>query len=178
MKRRIIELAKGLVALRVVDKEVFRAISSALEKLDVANEIFSRATLHGELYFTHVLVQDGRIVLLDFHNAQKGPSYFDLAMLSVSLYVSLAFPFLALKRLASLIGTFLKGYYGKDLNTKVIRSLKLAELYVALEEILAYVNALHIKSSLTNLLTMLKIKRLRVAVKRIILPTLTTHQGH
>ena len=112
-------------------------------------------------------------MLFDFHNAQRGASYFDLAMLSISLYVSLTFPPQALKQFTPLIEALLKGYYGKDLNAEIIKSMKLAELYVALREILGCARTLHAKVSLiTSFLTMLKIKRLKVAIKEVILPKL------
>ena len=112
-------------------------------------------------------------MLFDLHNAQRGASYFDLAMLSISLYVSLTFPPQALKRFTPLIEALLKGYYGKDLNAEIIKSMKLAELYIALREILVYARTLHAKVSLiTSFLTMLKIKRLKVAIKEVILPKL------
>ena len=174
LKHVITELTKKLAALKIVDNNLSSAISDVLKKADAVNEIFLYVNLHGELYFTHILVQDDRIVLLDFHNAQRGPSYFDLAMLSISLYVSLVFPFQTQKRFTLLIEAFLKGYYGKDLNAEIIKSIKLTELYVALREISVYARTLHAKvSPITSLLTTLKIKRLKAAIKEVILPKLT-----
>jgi len=173
LKDRIRELYKKLLALRLVDSNLCNTISEVLEKANAANKIFSPVNLHGELYFTHILMQDKRIVLLDFHNAQKGPSYFDLAMLSISLYVSLIFPFQTLRRFATLLEAFLKGYYGKDLNAEIVNSIKLAELYLALREILVYARTLHAENSLTTtLVTTLKIRRLKAAIKETILPKL------
>jgi len=174
LKHVITELTKKLAALKIVDNNLFSAILDVLKKANTVNEIFLHVNLHGELYFTHILVQDDRIVLLDFHNAQRGPSYFDLAMLSISLYVSLAFPFQAQKRFTLLIEAFLKGYYGKDLSAEIIKSIKLTELYSALREISVYARTLHAEvSPITSLLTTLKIKRLKAAIKEIILPKLT-----
>jgi len=173
LKQGIVELSKKLVALKIIDNNLFSAISDVLKKADAVDKIFLPRNLHGELYFTHILVQDNTIVLFDLHNAQRGASYFDLAMLSISLYVSLTFPPQALKRFTPLIEALLKGYYGKDLNAEIIKSMKLAELYIALREILVYARTLHAKVSLiTSFLTMLKIKRLKVAIKEVILPKL------
>jgi Ser/Thr protein kinase RdoA (MazF antagonist) len=175
LKDEIVKLSKKLVALKIIDDNILGAISGILKKVDIADEIFFNVNLHGEFYFTHILVQDNRIILLDFHNAQRGPSYFDLAMLSTSLYVSLAFPSKTLKRFTPLIEAFLRGYYGKDLNAEIIKSIKLAELYVVLREILVYARALYNEDSLiTRFLTILKIRRLKAAIKKVILPSLIT----
>jgi tRNA A-37 threonylcarbamoyl transferase component Bud32 len=173
LKEEIARLSRRLVAWKLINNKLFNIILCSLEKMDLTNEIFLPASLHGELYYTHILMQDGKIVFLDFHNAQKGPSYFDLAMLSISLYVSLAFSYHSLKKFTRLIEAFLKGYYGKDLSSKIIKSMKLAELYVALREILTYARTLWLENSmLTSFLTMLKIKRLKAAINETILPKL------
>jgi hypothetical protein len=173
LKDEIVKLSKKLVALKIIDDNILGVISGILKKVDIADEIFFNVNLHGEFYFTHILVQDNTVILLDFHNAQRGPSYFDLAMLSTSLYVSLVFPSKTLKRFTPLIEAFLRGYYGKDLNAEIIKSIKLAELYVILREILAYARALYVEDSLvTRFLTILKIKRLKAAIKEAILPKL------
>jgi tRNA A-37 threonylcarbamoyl transferase component Bud32 len=174
LKDEVVELSKRLVTWRLIDHKLFNAILNSLEKAGLTDETFLSVSLHGEFYFTHILVQEGKFILLDFHNAQRGPSYFDLAMLSVSLYVSLAFSFRTLKHFTPLIEAFLTGYYGKGLNAEIIRSMKLAELYVVLREILMYAKALCIEDSLiTNLLNTLKIRKLKVAIKELILPKLT-----
>jgi tRNA A-37 threonylcarbamoyl transferase component Bud32 len=174
LKDEIVELSKKLVACELIDHKLFNAILSSLEKVDLTDKIFLPVSLHGELYFTHILLQDSKIILLDFHDAQKGPSYFDLAMLSISLYVSLIFSPYAQKRLTSLIEAFLKGYYGKDLNATLIKSMKLAKLYVALREILMYARALCAESSpATRLIIALRMRKLKTAVKEVILPKLT-----
>jgi len=173
LKNEIVELSKRLVTWRTIDHKLFNTILNYLEKVDLTDEIFLSASLHGELYFTHILVQDGKIALLDFHNAQRGPSYFDLAMLSISLYASLAFAFCTLKRFTSLVEAFLVGYYGKSLNAMIIRSMKLAELYIALREILTCAKTLYAENSpATRLIIILKIRRLKKAIKEVILPKL------
>jgi Ser/Thr protein kinase RdoA (MazF antagonist) len=118
-------------------------------------------------------MQDDKFVFLDLHNAQKGPSYFDLATLSISLYVSLAFSYHSPKKFTPLIEAFLKGYCGKALSSEIIKSMKLLEFYVALREILTYVRALCAESSPTIwLINMLKIRRLKATIKEVILPKL------
>jgi serine/threonine protein kinase len=175
LKNKIVELSKRLITWRIIDHKLFNTILNYVEKVDLTDEIFLDASLHGELYFTHILVHDGKFALLDFHNAQRGPSYFDLAMLSISLYASLAFAFCTPKSFTSLIEAFLVGYYGKSLNAVIIRSMKLAELYIALREILACAKTLYAENSLaTRLITTLKIRRLKKAIKEVILPKLAT----
>jgi tRNA A-37 threonylcarbamoyl transferase component Bud32 len=174
LKDEIIELSKRLVAWGLIDHKLLNTILNSLEKVVLTDEIFLHTSLHGELYFTHILVQDSKIILLDFHNAQRGPSYFDLAMLSISLYVSLIFTFYTLKRFTPLIEAFLTGYYEKGINTETIKSIKLAELYIALREILTYARALCAENSpTTRLIIALKIRRLKMAIKEVILPRLT-----
>jgi hypothetical protein len=120
------------------------------------------------------MLQNGKFILFDFHNAQRGPSYFDLAMLSISLYVSLTFTFCTLKRFTPLIEAFLTGYYEKDLNTETIKSIKLTELYMALREILTHARALCAENSpVTRLIIVFKIRRLKEAIKEVILPRIT-----
>jgi len=178
LRDEIAKLSKRLVAWRLIDHKLSNAILNSREKVDLSDEIFFPASLHGELYFTHILLQDDKIILLDFHNAQRGSSYFDLAMLSTSLYVSLTFPPKTLKRLTTLMEAFLRGYYGKNLNADLLRSMKLAELYVALREILIYGRALCVENSpAIRLINMLKIKRLKGAIKETILPKLTADRG-
>jgi hypothetical protein len=173
LKNEIVELSKRLVTWRTIDHKLFNTILNYLEKVDLTYEIFLSVSLHGELYLTHILVQDGKLILLDFHNAMRGPSYFDLAMFSISLYDSLAFAFCNLKRFTILIEAFLAGYYGKSLNSVIIRSLKLAELYIALREILKYTKTLYTESSLViRLILMIKIRRLKKAIKEVILSKL------
>jgi tRNA A-37 threonylcarbamoyl transferase component Bud32 len=174
LKHEIAELSKVLVAWKVIDHRLFNIILKCLEKANPTDEIFLSVSLHGELYFTHILVQDGKIVLIDFHNAQRGPSYFDLATLSISLYVSLTLAFSTLKRLTFLIEAFLVGYYGKTLNSTIIRSLKLAELYLALREILTCAKTLCFENSpAIKFIAILKIRRLRKVIKEVIIPKLT-----
>jgi len=96
-------------------------------------------------------------------------------MFSISLYGSLTFPPQALKRFTPLIEAFLKGYYGKGLNAEIIKSMKLAELYIALKEILTSAKALCTENSpAIRLITILKIRRFKKAIKGIILPRLIT----
>jgi tRNA A-37 threonylcarbamoyl transferase component Bud32 len=171
LKREITKLSRSLVARKLINNKLFNIISCSLEKIDLTNEFFLPVSLHGELYFTHILVRDGKFVFLDFHNAQKGPSYFDLATLNISLYVSLTFSYHSPKKFTPLIEAFLKGYYGKALSSEIIKSMKLLELYVALREILTYARDLCAESSPTiGLINTLKIRRLKTTIKEVILP--------
>ena len=171
----ISNISRKLAALRVLSKKLMNTILDAVEETSsIDNEIFTNVNLHGEFYFTHIILSRGKYVFLDFHNACKGPSYFDLAMLSISLYASITLPYLNPMRLTPLMGAFLTGYYGKRLNEEMTKSIKLAELYVALREILTCSRALYDNLSLTNkLLAALKIKRLKTAIREVIIPELT-----
>ena len=60
LKDRIRELAKKLTILRIVNDNLFSVISEVLKKASAVNEIFSLVNLQGELYFTHILVQDNK----------------------------------------------------------------------------------------------------------------------
>ncbi|MEM2294523.1 MAG: aminoglycoside phosphotransferase family protein [Nitrososphaerota archaeon] len=179
IKLEIFNISRRLVALHVLSKKLMNTILDAVEETSsIDDEIFAEVNLHGEFYFTHIILSEGKYVFLDFHNACKGPAYFDLAMLSISLYVSITLPYLNPLRLTPLISTFLTGYYGKRLNEEMIKSIKLAELYVALREILTYSKALYDNSSLINKLSItLKIKRLKTAIKEVIIPTLTVYKA-
>jgi hypothetical protein len=173
LKKEVTKLSSSLVAWKLINNKLFNIVLCSLEKINLTNEFFLPVSLHGELYFTHILVQDDKFVFLDLHNAQKGPSYFDLAMLSISLYVSLTFSYYPPKKFTPLIEAFLKGYYGKDLSSEIVKWMKLAELYVALREILTYARTLRLENSpLISILIMLKIKRLRAAIRETILPKL------
>jgi thiamine kinase-like enzyme len=173
LKKEVVKLSRELFALKIIDHKLINAILKSMEKVDLTNEIFHNVSLHGEFYFTHILVQDGKFSLLDFHNACRGPAYFDLAMLSASLYVSLIFPFHTLKQLTFLIEAFLRGYYEKRLNAEIIRSMKLAELYIILRGILMRTRYLRVENSLIiRLLTTLRIRRLKATIKEVILPKL------
>ncbi|MEM2292720.1 MAG: aminoglycoside phosphotransferase family protein, partial [Nitrososphaerota archaeon] len=135
----ISNISKKLAALRVLSNKLINTILNAVEEISgIDDEIFANVNLHGEFYFTHIILSKGKYVFLDFHNACKGPSYFDLAMLSTSLYVSVTLPFYTPRQLTPLVHAFLTGYYGKRLSDKLLKSIELAELYVNLREILTY----------------------------------------
>ncbi|MEM1785871.1 MAG: aminoglycoside phosphotransferase family protein [Candidatus Bathyarchaeia archaeon] len=174
IKLEISNLSRTLVALNVLDHKFRSKILNIIEEVNyIDDEIFDNVNLHGEFYFTHVLLSKNKYVFVDFHNACKGPSYFDLAMLSTSLYASITLPFCTPRQLTPLIHAFLTGYYGERLNVKMFKSIELAELYVNLREILAYARYLRSPSFLNRLLAMLKIRRLKTAIEEVILPNLT-----
>ncbi len=90
----ISNMSRKLAALRVLSNKLMNTILNVVEEISVmGDEIFTHVILHGEFYFTHIILSKGKYVFLDFHNACKGPSYFDLAMLSTSLYASIMLPF-------------------------------------------------------------------------------------
>jgi hypothetical protein len=147
-----------------------------IKSLNFAEALFNLVSLHGEMYFTHVLLcKDGTIVFVDFHNMQKGPVYYDLAMFAISLYGSTLFMPWSPVRLLPLIKAFLMGYFGKNLNHKLYKTFALAQLYIILKEIWNYMKALDSKESIlkVKLPSVIKIKRLKKALKEAIIPQLT-----
>lgn len=163
----IVKLSEKLASWGLIDRELFNAIINTVKEIELTDEIFLPVSLHGELYFNHILVLDDKLVLIDFHNAQRGPLYFDLAMFCISLYVSLIFSFNA-KKLIPLMEVFLRGYFGKDLNARLMTSLKIAVLYLILREMLIYIRDLYVaKSLLARFIIIFRIKRLKLAIKRL-----------
>jgi hypothetical protein len=112
----------------------------------------------------------GEIVFIDLHNAQKGPLYFDLAMFNISLYSSLMFLHWNPKVFTPLTRAFLFGYLGWN-DDYFITSLSLAELYIALREILSHAHTLRVEESLVRSIpSLFKIKRFKSIIKEVILP--------
>jgi hypothetical protein len=170
LKSEIIKLSKDLVEVGLINEELFDEIFSVIKMVRVDNKIFARVSLHGEFYFTHVMLYNGEIVFIDLHNVQKGPLYFDLAMFDISLYSSLMFLPWKPKDLIPLTRAFLLGYLGWN-DDYFIKSLSLAELYIILREILKHGYTLYVEGSLIKLLlNMLKLKRFRSTIKDAILP--------
>ena len=170
LKSEIAKLSKDLVEVGLINEELFDEILSAIKKVRVDDKIFARVNLHGEFYFTHVMLHNGEIVFIDLHNAQKGPLYFDLAMFNISLYSSLMFLHWNPKDFTPLTRAFLFGYLGWN-DDYFITSLSLAELYIALREILSHAHTLRVEESLVRSIpSLFKIKRFKSIIKEVILP--------
>ena len=177
LKSEIVKLSKDLVEAGLINEELFDEIFSAIKKVRVDDKIFTKVNLHGEFYFTHIILHNGEIVFIDLHNVQKGPLYFDLAMFNISLYSSLMFSLFSPKDLIPLARAFLLGYLGCN-DDYFIMSLSLAELYIALREILSHVHALYTeKSFIRSLLIVFKIRRLKSVIDEVILSQLKTEIG-
>ena len=177
LKSEIVKLSKDLVEAGLINEELFDEIFSAIKKVRVDDKIFTKVNLHGEFYFTHIILHNGEIVFIDLHNVQKGPLYFDLAMFNISLYSSLMFSLFSPKDLIPLARAFLLGYLGCN-DDYFITSLSLAELYIALREILSHVHALYTeKSFIRSLLIVFKIRRLKSVIDEVILSQLKTKIG-
>lgn len=171
VKLEISMLSERLATSHIISNELKKAILDYIGRINnMDDEIFGCVNLHGEFYFTHIILSKDKFVFVDFHDACRGPAYFDLAMLSTSLYVSLTLPFYTPRQLAPLINAFLKGYCRKCLNNKMFELIKLGELYVILREILKYSRALQTSSFMNKLLATLKIKRLKTAIEEVIIP--------
>jgi len=169
-----IKLAKRAVVLGLLGEDVLEPISYIIRELNDVIELFKPVNLHGELYFSHVIISDGRVpVFIDFHNAQIGPTYFDLVMFSISLYGSAIFLPWHPWKLVPLIEAFLQGYFGGKINSELWRILAFAELYITLREILNYVEVLnHEVPRRIKLLNMIKIMRLKKTLSQVVLPRL------
>ncbi|MCR8487092.1 MAG: aminoglycoside phosphotransferase family protein, partial [Crenarchaeota archaeon] len=99
----ISRLSQKLVSSKMLDYKIKETILKITKKTNqVKNEIFARVNLHGEFYFTHVILSKGKYAFFDFHDACKGPCYFDLAKFTGSLYVSLSLQIQTMKQLARL----------------------------------------------------------------------------
>ena len=170
LKSEIMKLSKDLVEVGLINEELFDGIFSAIKKVRVDDKIFVSVNLHGEFYFTHVMLHNGEIVFIDLHNVQRGPLYFDVAMFNISLYSSLMFLHWNPKSLIPLTRAFLIGYLGWN-DDYFIMSLSLAELYIALREILSHVRMLCVEESLVRSIpSLFKIKKFKLIIKEVILP--------
>jgi len=170
LKSKITKLSKDLVEVGLINEELFDEIFSAIKKVRVDDKIFTRVNLHGEFYFTHIMLHNGEIVFIDLHNVQRGPLYFDVAMFNISLYSSLMFLLWKPKDLIPLTRAFLFGYLGWN-DDYFIMSLSLAELYIALREILSHVHMLRVEESLVRSIpSLFKIERFKSIIKEVILP--------
>ena len=170
LKSEITKLSKDLVEVGLINEELLDEIFSAIKKVRVDDKIFTKVNLHGEFYFTHVMLHNGEIVFVDLHNVQRGPLYFDVAMFNISLYSSLMFLPWKPKDFIPLIRAFLLGYLGWN-DDYFIKSLSLAELYIILREILKHGCVLYVEGSLIKLLlNILKLKRFRSTIKEAVLP--------
>jgi hypothetical protein len=168
-------LIDNSMKLRLFNAEEYHFIIHAIESLEIVEEFFATANLHGEMYFTHILLQrDGSMVFVDFHNVQKGPLYYDLAMFAISLYSSILFMPWSPKRLAPLMKAFLTGYFGKHLNTRSIKSFAAVQLYVILRESQKYLEMSDSRESVIKVAipSKIKMKRLRRALREVVIPQL------
>jgi hypothetical protein len=161
--------------LGLFNSEEYRSIVYAIGSLEIVEEFFVTVNLHGEMYFTHILLQrDGSIVFVDFHNMQKGPLYYDLAMFAISLYGSILFIPWSPKRFTPLIKAFLIGYFGKSLNSRYIKSFAAVQLYVILRELQRYLEMSSSREPAIKVVipSKIKLKRLRKALREVIIPQL------
>jgi hypothetical protein len=168
-------LINNSIKLRLFNAKEYYIIMHTTGSLEVADEFFTTVNLHGEMYFTHILLQrDGSIVFVDFHNMQKGPLYYDLAMFAISLYSSILFMPWSPQRLTPLIKSFLTGYFGRHLNDRYIKSFAVAQLYVMLRELQKYLETPSSRESLVKVVipSRIKMKRLKKALKEVVMPQL------
>jgi len=176
LKREIVKLAKILIELDVLDVTLGEKILDVIDRVNHIDErIFTPSNIHGESYFIHIVTSGDKFVFFDFHNACKGPSYFDIAMFITSLYVSLTLPYRTPRQLGPLINALLLGYYGESLTDEALHWVKIAELYVALREILSYMRTFYSENLLpVRIQAILKAQRLIETIRNFILPQITT----
>jgi len=138
---------------------------SILNNLKLDRKLFSIVSLHGELYFSHIMRSDRKWVFFDLHKACRGPAFYDLATFSVSLFGSLLLPTKSTVNLEPLVRASLCGYFGKGVE---LGSIKLAELYV----VLRILNDMRcdLSSPMDKLVIWLKTKRLKKIAGEIFQP--------
>jgi len=176
LKLGVVKLAEISMETGILGIPLGEEILDAINRVNYIDErIFTPSNIHGEFYFTHVVTSGDKLVFFDFHNTCRGPSYFDIAMFITSLYVSLTLPYRTPRQLEPLIKALLLGYYGEGLTDEALHSVKVAELYVALREILSYMRTFHIENSPSvRIQALLKAQRLIEAIRDFILPPITT----
>lgn len=163
-----VNLAEELTRLRSFDRNLVENIKKIkIPKID--SQLTRNATLHGEFYFTHVMIIDNsEFGLVDFTEVCNGPAYYDLATFNYSLYRSLMPISLEVRKL--LAKEFLKGYF-KEFSKELLFSVRLTELYV-----IVYLASKFLRNTgnswSSQLIADLWIKKLIKAVRGIILPEL------
>jgi hypothetical protein len=121
-----------------------------------SDEIFKTANLHGEAYFTHIMISNGHFIFFDFHKACKGPAFYDLSVFDISLRSSILLSPKSDTKLDLIANALWTGYFGEKIGEWPIR---ISELYAALSAIEAL---LHNKVSLTSkAINLLKVRKLR-----------------
>ncbi|MEM1510722.1 MAG: phosphotransferase [Thermofilaceae archaeon] len=171
----IIKLSQKLTLSNLLDCKIKETILKVTRETNkVKNEIFTTVNLHGEFYYTHVFLSKGKYAFFDFHEASKGPCYFDLAKFTGSLYVSLylSLQIQDMKKLEILSDAFFSGYFGKNYDDNLIRSIKLAELYMYLKGMWNLRSIYQESSPLATFIIMQKIRKLKKAIEKVILPNL------
>ena len=167
--REVSKLAKSLAILGIIDQKTEKIILSFTNSMKIAEEVLSPAFLHGEFYFTHILLLDNELpIFLDFHNSCDGPRYYDLSMLGLSLHVSLLFPSFLTRKLKELEQIFLTGYYGKAYNDNLLNSIRLTMLYLALRELMKIIDVFNKSLLIERLILAFKIRRLKYLINGII----------
>jgi len=176
LKLGVVKLAEISMETGILGIPLGEEILDAINRVNYIDErIFTPSNIHGEFYFTHVVTSGDKFVFFDFHNACRGPSYFDIGMFITSLYVSLTLPYRTPKLFEPLVKALLLGYYGEDLANETLHSVKVAELYVALRELLSYMRTFYSENSPpVRIQAVLKAQRLIETIRNFILPPITT----
>jgi len=159
LTREIANLIIQLDVLGLINKKDYEQILHLIKKKANVNfSLFSKGFIHGELYFTHVLLSNEKPVLIDFHRACKGPIYYDLAMFLLSMHSSFLYSKFR-KKLDRLYDAFLRGYFGR-VDENLFTSIVIAEVYLVLRETIAGLRNLKREKSLRGrLLTKIRIKK-------------------
>ena len=159
LTREITNLIIQLDLLGLINKKDYEQVLHLIkQKANVNFSLFSEGFIHGELYFTHVILSNGKPVLIDFHRACKGPIYYDLAMFLLSIHSSFLYSKFR-KKLDQLYNAFLRGYFGR-VDENLSMSIIIAEVYLVLREMIAGLRNLRREKSLrARLLTKIRIKK-------------------
>lgn len=157
--------------VELLEKAFNRGLSRNFD-CSVHTRIFNTAILHGEFYFTHIIIDKGRnkVVFVDFQKCCLGPVYYDLTMFGISLYVSLTLPYISFSEIIAYERILWSSYF-KGLTRELYSLMKLLQLYVALRELYIYHSYSRLSRSRVNrIVAKIKAKKLRKAIESAILP--------
>ena len=144
---------------KLATKNVYESI---LDRYNLDRKFFDCVTLHGEFYFSHILLSKGKFVFLDFHNSCSGPAFYDLATFIVSLHSSLLLPFASTKNIESIMKACLEGYLKRKIQ---VDSFKVAELYITLQVLSDIISKRY--TTKDNLVESLKKRKLKKMLENI-----------
>lgn len=152
IKGEIKKLAKKISVIDILD---INRKSNAID-CEVDERLFEIVNLHGESYFSHIMISNRKFVFLDLHRACRGPAFYDLATFTVSLYGSLLLPAISITNLNLLVNAFWRGYFKDSVHEESIRLVELYVILLVLQDML-----LDRRSFKSKMVNSLKIRKLQ-----------------